>query len=303
MSAAEVSRSSSDDVVDLRVQRGAVTGPAAEVIDPADRLRRRRRLIVVVFLGIFAVFVWDVVAGRVVHDQRQRHLAFDVTQPKRSINDGEAFMLLQVPRIGVNTVVAEGSSTGVLRSGPGHVAGTATPGERGNSVVVGRRSRYAGPFGELGTLKSGDQIVVKTRAGLLRGYTVERVVNVDADSRAPLASSKVERLTLVGSAPGVFADRLIMVTAKVSTGPQPTTMSRKFAPKRSALDDRPVSGLLGALLLLLVLAAMVVAVVIGGAELRRRYSQLTVATVLLPVVGLLALVVVFALDTVLPATL
>jgi len=271
-------------------------------LDPSVQLRRRRRVILGAVLALISVFVWDLVAGRIVHDQRQRHLAYDVSQPKSVIGDGEALMILQIPQLGLNTVVVEGASSSDLRSGPGHVRATATPGEKNNVVVLARRSRYAGPFDEIATLKPGAQIAVKSRAGVTRGYAVESVTRVDADSRTPLAATKDERLTLVTSASGLFPDRLVVVTAKVVAGPPTVAMKRTFAPAKSSLDDRPISGPLGALLLLVVLSLMVVAVMVGGAELRRRYSLITAAGVLLPVVGLLALTLVFAVDAVLPAT-
>lgn len=65
----------------------------------------------------------------------------------------------------VRQVVVEGADPEQTRAGLGHVTGTAAPGQPGNSVVVGRRSLYGGPFGDLADLEEGDQILVTTTQG------------------------------------------------------------------------------------------------------------------------------------------
>ena len=68
-------------------------------------------------------------------------------------------------------VVVEGTSTGVLKTGPGHIRGTALPGEVGNVVLSGHRTTYGAPFARLGELRPGDQVVLETRDRWLT-YTV-----------------------------------------------------------------------------------------------------------------------------------
>src|SRR5262249_61335956 len=53
---------------------------------------------------------------------------------------------LEIPQLDVHEVVFEGTSAGVLRSGPGHRRDTPLPGQAGVSVIFGRRAAFGGPF-------------------------------------------------------------------------------------------------------------------------------------------------------------
>jgi LPXTG-site transpeptidase (sortase) family protein len=78
---------------------------------------------------------------------------------------GSAVGILEIGAIGLRQVVVEGTAASNTMVGPGHVPGTAAPGQPGNSVIVGRNSMYGGPFGDLSKMAVGDQIVVSTTQG------------------------------------------------------------------------------------------------------------------------------------------
>jgi len=78
---------------------------------------------------------------------------------------GSAVGILEIGAIGLRQVVVEGTTASNTMVGPGHVPGTAAPGQPGNSVIVGRNSMYGGPFGDLSKMAVGDQIVVSTTQG------------------------------------------------------------------------------------------------------------------------------------------
>lgn len=91
-----------------------------------------------------------------------------------------AVAILRIPRLGAGweQVVVEGTSPAALRQGPGHLIGSALPGQVGNFVVSGHRTTYGAPFGNLDRLRPGDAIEVEIAAGSYR-YTVtgSRVVS------------------------------------------------------------------------------------------------------------------------------
>ncbi len=78
---------------------------------------------------------------------------------------GSAVGIVEIGAIGLRQVVVEGTASSNTMTGPGHVPGTAAPGQPGNSVIVGRSSMYGGPFGGLSEMSVGDQIVVSTTQG------------------------------------------------------------------------------------------------------------------------------------------
>ena len=80
---------------------------------------------------------------------------------------GGALAVLRIPRLGEwndePPVVVEGVRVADLKTGPGHMPGTALPGQLGNVVVSGHRTTYGAPFARLDELRVGDAVVVETR--------------------------------------------------------------------------------------------------------------------------------------------
>jgi sortase A len=87
--------------------------------------------------------------------------------PPPAAEPGSALAVLHIPRLGEQndepTVVVEGVSTADLKRGPGHIPGTALPGQIGNVVLSGHRTTYGAPFARVDELRPGDAVVVETR--------------------------------------------------------------------------------------------------------------------------------------------
>lgn len=79
--------------------------------------------------------------------------------------DGAPVALLTIPQLGVQQVVSEGTSAGVLTAGPGHRRDTVLPGQAGVSVLMGRAAAFGGPFGRIQSLQPGDEFTVRTGQG------------------------------------------------------------------------------------------------------------------------------------------
>jgi len=86
---------------------------------------------------------------------------------------GEGIAVLHVPALEDYDpwVVVEGTSVSDLKAGPGHIPGTAMPGEVGNVVLSGHRTTYGAPFERFDDLQPGGLLVVETRDRWL-SYTV-----------------------------------------------------------------------------------------------------------------------------------
>ncbi len=79
---------------------------------------------------------------------------------------GAAWARLYLPSLSRRSfAVVEGVGAGDLRRGPGHLPGSAAPGQVGNLVLSGHRTTYGAPFGELDRLRPGDPVVLETRDG------------------------------------------------------------------------------------------------------------------------------------------
>jgi sortase A len=101
---------------------------------------------------------------------------------------------LSVPVHGVDLFVLAGASGRTLAFGPGHVTGTALPGEPGNSVISGHRDTH---FAFLRQLVPGDRLTVERRDGKLRTYTVTGARVVDQGRGELMSETWDTRLTLV----------------------------------------------------------------------------------------------------------
>ncbi len=140
------------------------------------------------------------------------------------VASGVPVVRVMIPSIRLDEVVVEGLSDKDLWAGPGHMPGTAYPGQNGNSVISAHRDRH---FHRLDELRVGDMVETQTPAVIVRWrITLRRVVG--KDERA-IFESPTPMLTLTTCWPtryiGPAPDRLLLTAEPVSmrereTGPQ-----------------------------------------------------------------------------------
>ncbi len=94
----------------------------------------------------------------------------------------------------VDLIVLEGGSGRTLAFGPGHLGGSAMPGEAGNSVIAGHRDTH---FRFLRDLALGDQLYIESVDGKRHRYAVVDLDVVDARRASVLLDSDDALLTLV----------------------------------------------------------------------------------------------------------
>lgn len=117
------------------------------------------------------------------------------------LKTGSVLGELQIPRVGIDTLVLEGDTSGILREGAGHIPGTALPGGHdGNVGIAAHRDTY---FRPLRFIHPGDMIVLKTPAGSYQ-YRVQFTRVVEPSDVAVLKSTKQPTLTLVTCYPFYF---------------------------------------------------------------------------------------------------
>ena len=76
--------------------------------------------------------------------------------------EGGPVLRLQIPRLDVDVMVADGTSQRDLRAGVGHYPSSASPGERGNVAIAGHRTTFGAPFADLEQLEKGDRVILTT---------------------------------------------------------------------------------------------------------------------------------------------
>ncbi|NQX36548.1 sortase [Herbiconiux sp. VKM Ac-2851] len=110
------------------------------------------------------------------------------------LRDGEPVAVIDIPVIGLHEVIGEGSSSVVLKSGPGHRRDTVLPGQAGLSILMGRSAAYGGPFSRLQELTTGETFSVTTG----QGEQIYEVIGVRyaGDSSPPPPRADESRLVL-----------------------------------------------------------------------------------------------------------
>jgi sortase A len=125
---------------------------------------------------------------------------------------GQPVGLIQIPKIGVDKVIVEGTNTNDLRQGPGHYLGTPLPGQAGNAAIAGHRTTYGAPFYNLNELDPGDPVTVTTTQGVFTYKVVRSMVILPSDT-AILAASTTPELTLTTCTPRFSASNRLAVQA------------------------------------------------------------------------------------------
>jgi sortase A len=121
-------------------------------------------------------------------------------QASDDIKIGTPVAILKVPQAGVNDVVLEGTTSGVLEQGPGLVPDTPLPGQPGLSVIYGRQAMFGGPFRHLAALHRGDRLDVTTGQGTFTYVVNDLVYPGDPlPSALPAGQSRLTLVTAAGS--------------------------------------------------------------------------------------------------------
>ena len=120
---------------------------------------------------------------------------------------------IEIPRLGITSVVEEGVDDGTLAQAVGHIPGTRFPGQDGNTGLAAHRDTY---FRHLGDIKPGDEIIFRA-PGFKYIYTVQSTQIVDPSDTQVLSDEDGTTLTLVTCFPFHFigpAPKRFVVTAR-----------------------------------------------------------------------------------------
>ncbi len=100
---------------------------------------------------------------------------------------------LQAPGQKKDLYILEGADGSALAFGPGHMQGTALPGQ-GASVIGGHRDTH---FDFLETIKRGDPLIIQNQQGHWKTYHVDRMEVVDSEKQPLHIREDQDQLILV----------------------------------------------------------------------------------------------------------
>lgn len=184
------------------------------------------RLLLLVALATLGYVVGSVGGAALYQDYESRQLDEVLRGTKPQAEPGgtpvprRVLGRLEIPTLGVSTIVREGEDARTLQLAIGHIAGTALPGTAGNMGLAAHRDTF---FRRLREIDRGDVIRMVAVEGTFT-YVVESTQIVDPDDLWVLDPTPEPALTLVtcypftyiGEAPERFIVRARLVPSQVT---------------------------------------------------------------------------------------
>jgi sortase A len=116
------------------------------------------------------------------------------------VRAGEGIGRIRIARIGLETVIVDGTDTSTLRKGPGRYPETAFPGQGRTIGIAGHRTTYLAPFRRINQIEDGDEIELEMPYATF-SYEVEKHEIVDPGAVQIVDDVGYERLVLTACHP------------------------------------------------------------------------------------------------------
>lgn len=124
-------------------------------------------------------------------------------------------MIIEIPKIGVEAAVVNGTTLEYLEEGPGLYEISPLPGERdANVLIAGHRTTYGAWFRKVDKLAEGDDILIRFE-GRKYNYKVERIFVIAKNDWSVTESQGYSSLTLTACHPLGSSRQRIVVRAKL----------------------------------------------------------------------------------------
>ena len=188
--------------------------------DVRQKVRWGSGALLVLLLGLF---VYAKVFTPMAEDRAQALLEKEFTPALLNgvapvgypIESGTPVALIEIKDINVRRVVVEGTRAEELAKGPGHLVGSAIPGQPGTSAILGRSSRYGSAFARLDELKAGQEVTVTTAQGVHTYEVVDSTLRSANDSAA--FTGERNMLLLITGVGGASPDQRLVVRALLTS--------------------------------------------------------------------------------------
>ena len=131
------------------------------------------------------------------------------------IDRGAPVALLEIEDINLRQIVVEGTEAEDLAKGPGHLVGSALPGQPGTSAILGHASRFGSSFSRLEELQSGQEINITTAQGVHTYEVVDSTVRSANDSAAFIGERNM--LLLITGVGGSSPEKRLVVRALLTS--------------------------------------------------------------------------------------
>ena len=132
-----------------------------------------------------------------------------------TLEQGQAFGRLEIPRIDVDTVAVHGTRWGAdLARGPGHYERTTVPGLRRTVGIAGHRTTFGAPFRDIDDIRVGDAITLEMPYAMFR-YRVFAHEIVESDDWSVIRNRGFDTIMLSACHPLYSADQRWIVYGRL----------------------------------------------------------------------------------------
>jgi sortase A len=174
----------------------------------------------------FLTYPWlsDLYARGVVQHQLRAQFSSPearIAYQRHEVKEGEGLTRIVIPRLGVDTIVVQGTSPSALRAGAGHYPETPLPGEAGNMAIAGHRTTYGKPFADIDQLSPGDEIDLETPLGSFVYRVTKNPFVITPTDRSVLGVTPDPTLTLTACHPKFSAAERLVVQAHLDSAAAP----------------------------------------------------------------------------------
>lgn len=131
-----------------------------------------------------------------------------------SVETGQGIGRIAIPRIGLDTVLVNGTDTETLQKGPGRFPETAFPGEGETVGIAGHRTTYLAPLRRIDDIEVGDDLLVEMPYAAFT-YEVSKTRVVDPSNVGVVDDVGHERVVLTACHPLYSAAQRYVVFAEL----------------------------------------------------------------------------------------
>lgn len=132
-----------------------------------------------------------------------------------TLEQGQAFGRLEIPRIDVDAVVVHGTRWGAdLSRGPGHYERTTVPGLGKTVGIAGHRTTFGAPFRDIDDLRTGDSITLDLPYATFRYRVFEHEI-VASDDWSVIRNRGFDTIMLSACHPLYSADQRWIVYGRL----------------------------------------------------------------------------------------
>jgi len=140
-----------------------------------------------------------ILAGHARHAHKAT-ATWKATATRDEVRESGMVGRIEITRLNIHSIVAEGTDARALRRAVGHLPRTPFPGEKGNVVLAGHRDSF---FRNLKSVRLGDRVQISTPDGVFEYQVVSRNI-VKPTQTEVLSNTRNPVLTLVTCYPFTY---------------------------------------------------------------------------------------------------